>query len=126
VDIRISELPDVMGDHNLLYQVMMNLISNAIKYSSKKEIPIIELFSEFKNGETIFVIKDNGSGFDMKYSGKLFNVFQRLHADDEFDGNGIGLATVSRIIAKHGGRIWAEGQVNVGATFYFTLPINKK
>lgn len=126
VDIRISELPDVMGDHNLLYQVMMNLISNAIKYSSKKENPIIELFSEFKNGETIFVIKDNGSGFDMKYSGKLFNVFQRLHADDEFDGNGIGLATVSRIIAKHGGRIWAEGQVNVGATFYFTLPINKK
>ena len=126
VDIRINELPDVMGDRNLLYQVMMNLISNAIKYSSKKEKPIIELFSEFKNGETIFVVKDNGSGFDMKYSGKLFHVFQRLHADDEFEGNGIGLATVSRIIAKHGGRIWAEGQVDVGATFYFTLPIKEK
>lgn len=125
-DIRINELPDVMGDRNLLYQVMMNLISNAIKYSSKKENPIIELFSEFKNGETIFVVKDNGSGFDMKYSGKLFNVFQRLHTDDEFEGNGIGLATVSRIIAKHGGRIWAEGQVNVGATFYFTLPVKEK
>ncbi len=126
VDIRINELPDVMGDRNLLYQVMMNLISNAIKYSSKKEKPIIELFSEFKNGETIFVVKDNGSGFDMKYSGKLFNVFQRLHSDDEFEGNGIGLATVSRIIAKHDGRIWAEGQVDVGATFYFTLPFKEK
>jgi signal transduction histidine kinase len=122
VDIRIRKLPDVMGDRNLLYQVMMNLISNAIKYSSKKENALIEVFSEFKNEEVIFVVKDNGSGFDMKYSGKLFHVFQRLHSDDEFEGNGIGLATVSRIIAKHGGRIWAEGQVDVGATFYFTLP----
>ena len=122
VDIRIRKLPDVMGDRNLLYQVMMNLISNAIKYSSKKENALIEVFSEYKNEEVIFVVKDNGSGFDMKYSGKLFHVFQRLHSDDEFEGNGIGLATVSRIIAKHGGRIWAEGQVDVGATFYFTLP----
>lgn len=122
VDIRIHKLPDVMGDRNLLYQVMMNLISNAIKYSSKKENALIEVYSEFKDGEVIFVVKDNGSGFDMKYSGKLFHVFQRLHSDDEFEGNGIGLATVSRIIAKHGGRIWAEGQVDVGATFYFTLP----
>ena len=121
-DIHINNLPVVMGDYSLLCQVMMNLISNAIKYSSKKENPVIEIFSEFKNEEIIFSVKDNGSGFDMKYAGKLFNVFQRLHAEDEFEGNGIGLATVSRIIAKHGGRIWAEGKVDVGATFYFTLP----
>lgn len=121
-DIRIGNLPEVMGDYGLLRQVMMNLISNAIKYSSKKANPIIQIFSEISNEEIIFVVKDNGAGFDMRYSDKLFNVFQRLHMEHEFEGTGVGLATVSRIINKHGGKIWAEGKVDVGATFYFTLP----
>ena len=120
-DIRIGALHEILGDYSLLYQVMMNLISNAIKYSSKKENPIIQIFSEVKNGEIIFSVKDNGAGFDMKYSDKLFGVFQRLHMEHEFEGTGVGLATVNRIITKHGGKIWAEGKVDIGATFYFTL-----
>lgn len=120
-DIRIDNLHEALGDYSLLYQVMMNLISNAIKYSSKKENPIIQIFSEVKNGEIIYSVKDNGAGFDMKYSDKLFGVFQRLHMEHEFEGTGVGLATVNSIITKHGGKIWAEGKVDTGATFYFTL-----
>ncbi len=122
--ISIGELQSVKADYGLLHQVMFNLISNAIKYSSKKENPIVEIFSEMKDGEIIFSVKDNGAGFDMKYADKLFGVFQRLHSQEEFEGTGVGLAIVQRVIAKHSGRIWAEGKVNEGATFKFSLTIN--
>ncbi len=120
-NIIIGNLPDVMGNYSLLYLVMLNLVSNAIKYSSKKEKPIIQISSEVKNGEIMFSIKDNGAGFDMKYANKLFGIFQRLHTEREFEGTGLGLAIAYRIITKHGGKIWAEGKVNTGATFNFTL-----
>ena len=101
---------------------MVNLIANAIKYSAKKEKPVINIKSKKENGELIFSIGDNGVGFEMEYVHKLFGVFQRLHASDEFPGTGVGLAIVQRIIIKHGGRVWAEGKPNEGAVFYFALP----
>ena len=119
--IQLSPLPDVEGDYTLLYQVMINLVGNAIKYSSKKEKPVIAIYAEQKEGKTIFTIKDNGAGFDMRFAEKLFGVFQRLHSEQEFEGNGVGLAIVQRIINKHGGKIWGEGKENEGASFYFTL-----
>jgi PAS domain S-box-containing protein len=119
--IQLSPLPDVEGDYTLLYQVMLNLVGNAIKYSSKKEKPVIAIYAEQKEGKTIFTIKDNGAGFDMRFADKLFGVFQRLHSEQEFEGNGVGLAIVQRIINKHGGKIWGEGKENEGASFYFTL-----
>ena len=119
--IQLSPLPDVEGDYTLLYQVMINLIGNAIKYSSKKEKPVIAIYTEQKEGKTIFTVKDNGAGFDMRFAEKLFGVFQRLHSEQEFEGNGVGLAIVQRIINKHGGKIWGEGKENEGASFYFTL-----
>lgn len=119
--IQISPLPLIEGDYTLLYQVMFNLIGNAIKYSSKKEKPEITVCTEQKEGKTIFVIKDNGAGFDMRFADKLFGVFQRLHSEQEFEGNGVGLAIVQRIITKHGGKVWGEGKENEGASFYFTL-----
>jgi PAS domain S-box-containing protein len=119
---KVDTLIALQADYSLLYQVVFNLISNAIKYSSKKENPLVEISSEQNNNEVIFVVKDNGSGFDMKYSGKLFGVFQRLHSEEEFEGTGVGLAIVQRIINKHGGKAWAEGKVNEGATFRFSLP----
>lgn len=120
-DIRVDRLHDVMGDYGLLHQVMVNLVSNAIKYSSRAEKPIIQIASEAKNGEVTLSVKDNGVGFDMKYADKLFGVFQRLHTEREFEGTGVGLAIVHRIITKHGGKVWAEGKVDNGASFYFTL-----
>jgi PAS domain S-box-containing protein len=122
IDINISELPDIMGDENLINQVWVNLISNALKYSGNKETAIIEIGSKSGNDETIFYIKDNGAGFDMKYAGKLFGVFQRLHKAKDFEGIGIGLANVKGIITKHGGNCWAEGEVGKGATFFFSVP----
>ena len=119
--IQLSPLPEVEGDYTLLYQVMINLVGNAIKYSSKKEKPVIAIYAEQKEGKTIFTIKDNGAGFDMRFAEKLFGVFQRLHSEQEFEGNGVGLAIVQRIINKHGGKIWGEGKENEGASFYFTL-----
>ncbi|MDE3144475.1 MAG: PAS domain S-box protein, partial [Bacteroidota bacterium] len=119
--IEIADLPIVQGDYSLLYQAMLNLVSNAIKYSSKKDKPVIKIFTEQKDGKTIFTIKDNGAGFDMRFAEKLFGVFQRLHSEEEFEGSGIGLAIVHRIIAKHGGEVWGEGKVNEGATFHFKL-----
>ncbi len=119
--IKLGRLPDVLGDYSLLYHVLHNLLSNAIKYSSKKEQPVIELFAEEKKGKTVFAVKDNGAGFDMRFSDKLFGVFQRLHSEEEFEGNGVGLAIVQRIINKHGGEVSGEGKQNEGATFYFTV-----
>ena len=119
--IEIADLPVVQGDYSLLYQAMLNLMSNAIKYSSKKDKPVIKVFTEQKDDKIIFTIKDNGAGFDMRFAEKLFGVFQRLHSDEEFEGSGIGLAIVHRIIFKHGGEVWGEGKVNEGATFHFTL-----
>ncbi|HTA26281.1 MAG TPA: ATP-binding protein [Bacteroidia bacterium] len=120
--LKITELKPASGDYSLLYQVMMNLISNALKYSSKVETPLIELASEDNGEEIIYSIKDNGAGFDMRYVDKLFNVFQRLHTTAEFEGTGVGLAIVQRIIKKHGGKVWAKGEINKGAEFYFSLP----
>jgi PAS domain S-box-containing protein len=122
-EIKTGRLADFQADYALINQVFVNLLSNAVKYSSKKEKPVITIDSEIKNNEVIYRISDNGAGFDMKYSDKLFGVFQRLHSDTEFEGTGVGLAIVQRIITKHGGKVWAEGKVNEGATFYFSLPL---
>lgn len=100
---------------------MFNLISNAVKYSSKRDKPEIQIVSEDNEGEVIFSVKDNGVGFNMQYADKLFGVFQRLHSSEEFEGTGVGLAIVQRVITKHKGRVWAEATVGEGATFYFAL-----
>jgi len=121
--IVLKELPQSIGDTNLIKQVWMNLISNAIKYSSKTINPQIIIGATQNENETIYFIKDNGVGFNMNYSHKLFGVFQRLHGANEFEGTGVGLAIVQRIVSRHGGRVWAEGEIDKGATFYFTLPI---
>jgi PAS domain S-box-containing protein len=123
-EIRIGTLHDLQADYGLINQVFLNLISNAIKYSGKKEKPLVEIDSKIENNEVIYRISDNGAGFDMKYVHKLFGVFQRLHTTDEFEGTGVGLAIIQRIVNKHGGRVWAEGKIDEGASFYFSLPLN--
>ena len=120
--INIGALPAVQGDPSLLQQVWLNLVGNAIKYSSAKPDPRIEIGGAADGSVITYSVKDNGAGFDMKYADKLFGVFQRLHGR-EFEGTGIGLATAHRIIKKHGGRIWAEAKENEGATFFFSLPV---
>lgn len=120
-DIRILDLPPVKADYNLITLVITNLVSNAIKYSSSKENPKIEIGSFEENHETVYFVKDNGVGFDMQYYNKLFGVFQRLHSSEEFEGTGVGLALVKRIIDRHGGKVWANSEVNKGSEFYFTL-----
>ena len=121
VEIEIAELPVCQGDANLLKQVFANLLSNALKYSRERDPAVIKVGWRKEEGETIYFVQDNGAGFDMEYAGKLFRVFQRLHRADQFEGTGVGLAIVHRIIHRHGGRIWAEARENQGATFYFTL-----
>ncbi|EMJ56419.1 response regulator receiver domain protein [Leptospira interrogans serovar Valbuzzi str. Duyster] len=121
--LEIKKLPSIMGDAELLKQVLINLISNAIKYSSKKENPKVEIGSSTNEKEITYYVKDNGAGFNMQYVNKLFGVFQRLHENSEFEGIGIGLAIVQRIVLRHGGRVWAEGELDRGATFFFSLPI---
>jgi light-regulated signal transduction histidine kinase (bacteriophytochrome) len=121
--VKINELHPVLMDYGLIHQVWVNLLSNAIKYSSKNESPKIEISSERKDKEVIYSIRDNGVGFNMKYVDKLFGVFQRLHNMEEFDGTGVGLAIVQRIVAKHKGRVWGNGEPGKGATFSFALPL---
>ena len=122
--VKINYLYPAKGDYGLINQVVINLLSNAIKYSAKVKEPLIEISSEKNDNEIIYSIKDNGAGFDMRYVHKLFGVFQRLHTADEFEGTGVGLAIVQRIMTKHGGKVWAEGEKNKGATFKFSLPVN--
>jgi len=120
---KIDPLPTVLADRALLRMVLVNLISNAVKFTSIRAEARIEIgCGRGSATETVMFIRDNGAGFDQQYAGKLFGVFQRLHAQDEFAGTGIGLANVQRIIKRHGGRVWAEGVVDGGATFYFSIP----
>ena len=121
-NIVVGDMPTCFGDEDLLKQVWINLIGNALKYSSRTGDPLIEIGHTGNNGSSTWFVRDNGAGFDMKYSDKLFKVFQRLHSHEEFEGTGIGLALVRRIIEKHRGRIWAESQPGKGAVFYFSLP----
>jgi PAS domain S-box-containing protein len=123
-EINTTHLHNVKADYSLLHQVMSNLVSNAVKYSSKEKNPVVKISSEEKNGEIVFSVNDNGAGFDMEYADKLFGVFQRLHSQEEFEGTGVGLAIVQRIITRHGGKVWAEGKVNEGAVFNFSLTKN--
>ena len=122
LELNISPLKTSLADEGMLRQVWVNLISNALKYSQKKEITKIEIGSFYENSNTCYYVSDNGVGFDMKYVDKLFGVFQRLHKASEFEGVGVGLALVKRIIQRHGGTVWAEGKINEGAKFYFTVP----
>jgi two-component system sensor histidine kinase/response regulator len=121
--IDIADLPSVQADAVVIRQVWSNLIGNALKYSAKRATPKISISGRIDNGEAIYQVEDNGAGFDMRYADKLFGVFQRLHCSEEFSGTGVGLAIVHRIIARHGGRIWAEGSPDAGACFQFALPI---
>jgi light-regulated signal transduction histidine kinase (bacteriophytochrome) len=123
VDVRVGDLPPCQGDPALLKQVWSNLLSNALKYTGKREAAVIEIggHNGGPDGERTYFVRDNGVGFDMRYANKLFGVFQRLHRAEEYDGTGVGLAIVQRIIHRHGGSVWAEAKLNEGATFFFTL-----
>jgi light-regulated signal transduction histidine kinase (bacteriophytochrome) len=123
VEWRVSRLPVVTGDREMLRVVFVNLLSNALKFTGSVAHAVVEIgCRQEDDGTTIVFVRDNGVGFDMAYVKKLFGVFQRLHSADEFPGTGIGLANVHRVIARHGGRTWAEGAPSAGATFYFSLP----
>jgi light-regulated signal transduction histidine kinase (bacteriophytochrome) len=121
IEWKVGKLPFVEADPSLLKQVFVNLLSNAVKYTRPRDHAVIEVGSMPSNGTTCIFVRDNGVGFNMKYAEKLFGIFQRLHRQEDFEGTGIGLATVQRIIHKHGGRVWAEAELDKGATFYFTL-----
>ena len=121
VDTRIEEGVIVEGDQALLLLVLENLLGNAFKFTSKRAEARVEFGVERQNGVPVYYVRDNGAGFDMAYADKLFGAFQRLHSEAEFPGTGIGLATVQRVIHRHGGRVWADGAVDGGATFRFTL-----
>ena len=122
IEFQVGDLPDCQGDTPLLRQVFYNLLSNAVKFTRGKQPAIVQVGCHDHPSEKLYFIRDNGAGFDMQYAEKLFGVFQRLHTAEEFEGTGIGLSIVQRIIQRHGGRIWAEATTNEGATFYFTLP----
>jgi PAS domain S-box-containing protein len=122
VQITVSPLPRARGDRALIRLVLMNLLSNAVKFTAPREVGVIDVVGREVDGECLFSVRDNGVGFDMQYRDKLFEVFQRLHPAHEFEGTGVGLAIVNRIVRRHGGWIWAEGEVDAGACFRFTLP----
>lgn len=121
VTINVGELPDCEADASLLKQVWLNLLANALKYTRKRDAAVITIGSERETGTDSYFVQDNGAGFDMKYADKLFGVFQRLHLADDYEGTGVGLALVQRIVQRHGGTVWAEAKLNLGATFHFTL-----
>jgi len=121
IDFRVASLPPAYGDPELIQEVWMNLLSNAIKFSSKKERADIKINYRLDGQKIVYSIRDNGTGFEMKYADKLFGVFQRLHTEKDFEGTGVGLAIVKRLINRHGGDVWAEGELEKGAVFYFTI-----
>jgi signal transduction histidine kinase len=118
----MNPLPPARGDSGMIRQVLMNLLSNAVKFTRSKPEAVIELGGKTEKDATVYYVRDNGAGFDMGEADKLFEVFRRLHPSREFEGTGVGLTIVKRIIERHGGRVWAEGRLNEGATFYFSLP----
>jgi two-component system sensor kinase len=122
VVLNAQKLPPAFGDRAMLRQVLYNVISNAFKFTRPRSNPTIDIGFQEGGSQNTYYIRDNGVGFDMQYSPKLFGVFQRLHSVDDFEGTGVGLALVQRIVLRHGGRVWGEGKVNEGATFYFSLP----
>jgi light-regulated signal transduction histidine kinase (bacteriophytochrome) len=122
-DMRVQDLPATRGDRALLKQVWVHLLSNAVKFSARSASPAIVVSGERAAEEHVYTVRDNGVGFDMEYAGKLYKAFQRLHGVSEFPGNGIGLASVARIVKRHGGRVGAESHAGQGATFWFSLPI---
>jgi light-regulated signal transduction histidine kinase (bacteriophytochrome) len=126
IEWQIGVLPFVECDPGLMKQVFQNLLSNALKFTRPRSQAVIEVGQKDRNGTPVLFVRDNGVGFSMKYADKLFGVFQRLHRAEDFEGTGVGLATVQRIIQKHGGRIWVEAELEKGATFYFTLGASEK
>jgi light-regulated signal transduction histidine kinase (bacteriophytochrome) len=128
VEWKLAPLPRVFGDAAMLRQVFSNLLSNALKFTRGRQQPVIEVGADSNTPEAehVIYVKDNGVGFDQRYADKLFSLFQRLHRVEEFEGTGVGLANVNRIIQRHGGRTWAAGAVDQGATFYFSLPKAKR
>jgi light-regulated signal transduction histidine kinase (bacteriophytochrome) len=121
IDLTVGELPSAEADPRLLRQVWVNLIANAYKYTRGRDPAVIRVGAQNGQGAPVYFVQDNGVGFDMRYAAKLFKVFQRLHRPEDFEGTGIGLATVHRIIARHGGRIWTQAEKDAGAAFYYTL-----
>lgn len=125
MDLWIGQLPVIEADSSMLRQVWTNLLSNAVKFSSKRPHPRVEIRGAVEGNEAVLSVEDNGAGFDMLYADKLYGVFERLHSQTEFEGTGVGLAIVQRIVRRHGGRVWAEGRPDAGATFYFTMPLKR-
>jgi light-regulated signal transduction histidine kinase (bacteriophytochrome) len=125
IELRVQSMPQVDGDRAMIRSVWSNLIDNAVKFSRDRRPATIAIGASAGEREVVFFIKDNGVGFDMAYASKLFDIFQRMHSHTQFEGTGIGLATVRRIVARHGGRTWAEAEVGEGATFFFSLPKRK-
>jgi signal transduction histidine kinase len=123
IEVRVGELPRALADQSMLYQVFLNLLSNAIKYTKGRDVAKIEIFGHAEGSAVIYQLKDNGVGFDMGHAGKLFKAFQRLHGDDQFEGHGIGLAFVKRILDRQGGEIWAIAEKDKGASFFVKLPV---